>query len=119
MAYHNGMNFTTRDSDNDLSSRNCTLAYGLDKPIGGWWYRSCWANGIAPNIVYISNYKREGYLNNQWHVLSFIEIKIRPHTITYLYVIMDQSAMKKFNIIAVYDYNYICYNCNYDITHAL
>ena len=79
MAYHNGMNFTTKDNDNDLSSRNCALAYDLDKPICGWWYRSCWANGIAPNIVYISNYKREMYLNDHWHVLSFIEIKIRPH----------------------------------------
>ena len=79
MAYHNGMNFTAKDNDNDLSSNNnCALAYGLDEPIGGWWYRSCWPSGIAPNILYNSSRWDGVYLNNQWHALPFIEIKIRP-----------------------------------------
>ena len=78
MATHNGMYFTTKDSDNDLHPGNCALVSSLDKPIGGWWYRRCWVNGIAPN------YRKGGkvgdaYINNQWHDLSFIEIKIRPH----------------------------------------
>ena len=78
MAIHNGMNFTTKDSDNNVyrTGSNCALAYGPDNPIGGWWYRNCWGNGIAPN------YRTDNdgaYINNQWHVLSFIEIKIRPH----------------------------------------
>ena len=79
MAAHNGMSFTARDSDNDLSSRNCALAYGSDEPIGGWWYRACWNNGIAPNFVNSDNGRTdELYLNNQWQTLSFTEIKIRP-----------------------------------------
>ena len=79
MAVHNGMYFTTKDSDNDLFHINCALGYGPDKPIGGWWYRSCWLKGIAPNFVYSNQHKDEMYLNNRWHTLSLIEIKIRPH----------------------------------------
>ena len=77
MATHNGMYFSAKDNDNDLFSHNCALLYGLDKPIGGWWYRRCWVNGMAPNVVY--NYRDGMYLNNQWHTLPLIEIKIRPH----------------------------------------
>ena len=29
MAYHNGMNFSDKDRDNDLSDTNCALLYGL------------------------------------------------------------------------------------------
>jgi len=38
--YHNGMRFTTKNSDNDLlSSGNCVPGRN-----GGWWYNSChWA----------------------------------------------------------------------------
>ena len=76
MAYSNGMNFTTKDSDNDQhSSANCTLLNGPTQPLGGWWYRSCWR--IAPNIIY--NRIDGIYLNNKWHALPFIEMKIRPH----------------------------------------
>ena len=42
MAIHNGMYFTTKDSDNDLrDSNNCALLYGPTKPSGGciiWSY---------------------------------------------------------------------------------
>jgi len=77
MAYHNGMNFTTKDNDNDLSGANCALLYGPTLPIGGWWFKSCWSDAIAPNIIY--NDKYGIYLNNKWHTLPFIEMKIRPH----------------------------------------
>ena len=72
MAYHNGMYFTTRDSDNDLWSHNCAQGNGLG---GGWWYNSC--IDIQPNAVY--NYHRGVFLNARWHSLIFIEMKIRPH----------------------------------------
>ena len=76
MAYHNGMNFTTKDNDNDpLGGSNCALLYGPTKPSGGRWFNSCWH--LDPNNFYKHN---EGiYLNNQWHPLPFIEMKIRPH----------------------------------------
>ena len=63
-----GMKFSSRDRDNDLSSINCALS------IGGWWYRSCGVvrlNNDYNDIITI-------YLNDQWHALPFIEIKIRP-----------------------------------------
>ena len=75
MANNNGMNFTTKDNDNDKYGGNCALFYGLKKPIGGWWYKSC--SHIAPNIIY--NHMHGMYLNGQWHTLPYIEIKLRPH----------------------------------------
>ena len=75
MAHHNGMYFTTKDNDNDKSGGNCALNIGLQEPIGGWWYYSCWE--IAPNIIYNHTYGM--YLNSQLHTLPYIEIKLRPH----------------------------------------
>ena len=73
IAYHNGMNFTTRDSDNDQhSSINCAQIHG---PGGGWWYNQCMQ--IQPNVKYKgTNGVR---LNRDWLVFHFIEMKIRPH----------------------------------------
>ena len=64
----NGMKFTTRDRDNDKYGYNCA-----DSSHGGWWYNSC--AHIYPNRQY-NRYSI--HLNNQWHYLPFIEIKIRP-----------------------------------------
>ena len=72
MARHNGMYFTTKDSDNDQWGRNCALWSG---PGGGWWYINC-AN-IQPNILYKGTHGI--VLNGRWHTLPFIEMKIRPH----------------------------------------
>nr|XP_022299375.1 ryncolin-1-like isoform X2 [Crassostrea virginica] len=35
-SYHNGMMFTTKDSDNDKSDGNCAAKYG-----NGWWFNAC------------------------------------------------------------------------------
>ena len=76
MATHNGMYFTTKDSDNDKWSRNCaTDLYSHNIPSGGWWYNSC--RHIQANSLY--NHKNAIYLNNKWHHLPFIEMKIRSH----------------------------------------
>ena len=73
MAYHNDMNFTTKDSDNNQhGSINCAQVNG---PGGGWWYKSC--RTIQPNVVY--NNRLGVVLNGKWHPLPFIEMKIRPH----------------------------------------
>ena len=77
MAVHNGMNFTTKDTDKDKSGGNCALLYGLKTPIGGWWYNHCWNDDIAPNIIY--DHKHGILFNSQLHTLPFIEIKIKPH----------------------------------------
>ena len=75
MAYHNGMYFSTKDSDNDQSLGSCVLQWGPSVPCGGWWFNACWH--VIPNIL-----KGHGaiYLNNQFVYLAFTytEIKIRP-----------------------------------------
>ena len=73
MAYHNGMNFTTRDNYNDQWSKNCAIHDG--QPAEGWWHKYC--IHIRPNVVY--NDKYGAYLNNKWHTLSYTGMKIRPH----------------------------------------
>ena len=77
MAYHNDMNFTTRDSDNDQwSGGNCAIDhFGSKQPTGGWWYKAC--EQIHPNVLY--NYKFGVILNRNWLAFPFIEMKIRPH----------------------------------------
>ena len=75
MAYHNGMYFTTKDSDNDPWGRNCAVDNWSKTPTGGWWYKQC--DHIHPNVLY--NYKHGVALNGNWFPLPFIEIKIRPH----------------------------------------
>ena len=58
---HNGMKFTTPDSDNDKWNGNCAVA---DK--SGWWYSTCYRINInrQPPVVYSS--------------VLFSEMKIRP-----------------------------------------
>ena len=36
LAYHNGMQFSTKDRDNDQHGNNCATQYR-----GAWWYNSC------------------------------------------------------------------------------
>ena len=74
MVLHNGMNFTTKDNDNDRRSNNCALISGPNVPHGGWWYYYCWQ--VNPNNFYKQQWGV--YLNNIWHTLPFVEMKIRP-----------------------------------------
>ena len=67
------MKFTTRDRDNDKFVLNCAVNAANDNA-GGWWYNVC--SNIFLNNQYNNYYSV--YLNNQWHSLPFIEIKIRP-----------------------------------------
>ena len=69
----NTMKFTTRDQDNDLLRGSCAASTN-----GGWWYNKC--GHIYPNSQY--NNKHAIHLNDQWHSLPFIEMKIRPKNCT-------------------------------------
>ncbi|XP_071098382.1 techylectin-5A-like [Haliotis cracherodii] len=56
---HNGLQFSTYDSDNDKSSRNCAQMYK-----GGWWYHRCYdvnINGL---------YGVQGDTGMVWYVLT-------------------------------------------------
>ena len=52
MAYHNGMQFTTIDVDNDLSAVNCA-SY---EKCGGWWYYSCADANLNGRYGTVSSY---------------------------------------------------------------
>ena len=67
MAYHNGMNFTTKDSDNDEWHGNCALWSG---PGGGWWYINC--AYVQPNVQYKGIHGI--YLNRKWLTLPFTRL---------------------------------------------
>jgi ficolin len=36
MGIHNGMQFSTKDVEHDISEKNCAQSYK-----GGWWYETC------------------------------------------------------------------------------
>ena len=79
MAVHNGMYFTTKDSDNDLWHNNCAMDNWSSIQSGGWWYKRC--AFLLLNTLYND---RHGFVpNRRWHSLPFTEIKIRPNNCTH------------------------------------
>ena len=62
----NGMKFSSRDRDNDLSSGNCAHYRG------GWWYNNCGAVHVHDDDATII------IINREWHAPELLEIKIRP-----------------------------------------
>ena len=75
MAYHNGMNFTNKDQDNDKWSKNCAIENWSKTATGGWWYKYC--AYVQLNTLY--KHESAIHLNSKWHTLHFTEMKIRPH----------------------------------------
>ena len=70
----NGVNFTTKDRDNDeWSGGNCAVNEwpGITY---GWWYRIC--AYIRLNGPY--KHSHTIHLNGKWYALPFVEMKIRP-----------------------------------------
>ena len=72
-AYNNGANFTTKDNDNDLWSKNCAVS-DAGGNAGGWWYKAC-------SSMFLNHQYRNQYgivLNGKWISLKFVEMKIKP-----------------------------------------
>ena len=78
MAFHNGMQFSTYDQDNDKRNSNC--AYGVQ---GAWWYNSCYhanLNGPHNPPSWLGVGKRWAKIkmySGIWQELSSVEMKIR------------------------------------------
>ena len=77
MSHINGMKFTTKDQDNDQSSRNCAVSYN-----GAWWYKSCHSANL--NGLYLSGTHTtyaDGVEWTHWmgyyYSLKFTEMKTR------------------------------------------
>uniref|UniRef100_A0A669C123 Tenascin N n=1 Tax=Oreochromis niloticus TaxID=8128 RepID=A0A669C123_ORENI len=75
MTYHQGLPWTTIDSDNDLALTNCALSHR-----GAWWYKNCHlANlngkwGETRHSMGVNWEPWKGHLTS----LDFTEMKIRP-----------------------------------------
>ncbi|XP_059154492.1 fibroleukin-like isoform X2 [Physella acuta] len=74
-SYHNGMKFTTIDTDNDVwSDGNCAVDWR-----GGWWYGACydvnvngeWASRVADKGIHWVTITRSS------DSLDFVEMKLR------------------------------------------
>ena len=79
-SYHNGMAFSTKDQDNDLSRRTRSCA---QKFKGGWWFKNCFSaflNGFYYNGSHPNSLGR--VLWYDWKGVSYsakrAEMKIKP-----------------------------------------
>ena len=76
LAFHNGMFFTTKDSDNDKWSKNCASSWK-----GAWWYKDCYNSNLNALYLY-SKSSAQGMAWTKWknNYFSFkrSEMKIRP-----------------------------------------
>ena len=81
MAYSNGMQFSTYNSDNDKNSGNCSF-----EDQGTWWYKSCYnanLNGphTTPSLPGVSQtYARLLWYNGaSGYYVPSVEMKLRPN----------------------------------------
>jgi ficolin len=77
LDYHNQMQFTTKDSDNDVDdSGNCAVSWK-----GSWWYKNCHHSNL--NGLYLGAGQRDS-TGIQWsgwqsYVMKKTDMKIRPN----------------------------------------
>ena len=79
LTWHNGLQFSTKDRDNDQYSGNCASSSSWR---GAWWYNSCansnlngmYRSGVSgtPGVTWYH------FLNN-WVSLKFAQMKLRFH----------------------------------------
>ncbi|XP_046861380.1 ryncolin-1-like [Xenia sp. Carnegie-2017] len=76
LSYHNGMAFTTKDSDNDKHGGNCAIGHW-----GAWWYNGCHSSNLNGHY-YRSNQSNFNGVNwrhwKEYESLKFTEMKIKP-----------------------------------------
>ena len=76
LTYHNRMQFTTKDRDNDPSLNQCAVIHK-----GAWWYNNCVysnLNALYPGSGQGSYTMMTWYhLSNRYDTVTFSEMKIR------------------------------------------
>ncbi|XP_028391563.1 fibrinogen C domain-containing protein 1-B-like [Dendronephthya gigantea] len=81
LAYHNQMQFTTKDSDNDFwTGVNCATSHK-----GAWWYKACRQSNLNGQYLGAGRSSRTGINWIHWkssHSLKKVEMKIRPSQLT-------------------------------------
>ncbi len=74
-GYHDGMKFSTRDKDNDLSNTDCTN-YNSDN--AAWWFKSCYRIYLtAPPTI-----GGRTFTTSHDPVYTYAEMKVRPLSCT-------------------------------------
>jgi ficolin len=77
LDYHNQMQFSTKDSDNDVNGgANCAVSWK-----GSWWYKNCHHSNL--NGLYLGAGQTDS-TGMKWHgwqsyVMKKTEMKIRPN----------------------------------------
>ena len=77
LAYHNRMQFTTKDNDNDAKVRgNCATKWK-----GAWWYNNCHFSNLNGLYLGAGRSSSTGIQWQHWHHYSLkkTEMKIRPN----------------------------------------
>jgi len=78
LAYHNGMQFTTKDRDNDACSCDCAVMRH-----GAWWYNGCQYSNLngkyrhTPHNNFITGINWY-HFKNKYSVFKRSEMKVRP-----------------------------------------
>ncbi|XP_046861535.1 ryncolin-4-like [Xenia sp. Carnegie-2017] len=78
LSRHNGMAFTTKDSDNDKKNGgNCAIHHS-----GAWWYNACHESNLNGHYYSGAYSSWTGvnwyYWKNNYESLKFTEMKIKP-----------------------------------------
>ena len=78
LSYHNGMQFSTKDRDNDAHGSNCAVIY-----YGAWWFHSCHYSNLNGKYRHTPHNNFPSAINwyhfkNKHSVLKRSEMKVRP-----------------------------------------
>jgi len=73
LTYHNGLKFSTKNQDNDLSVLNCAADKNLK---GAWWYGDCRTSNL--NGVYRNGADDGTMVWGGIRPIKRVEMKIRP-----------------------------------------
>lgn len=79
LYYHNGMQFSTRDRDNDKKDTYCAQSY-----MGAWWYNACLYSGLNGKYGETNEKKGSGIYWYHWKktyddYAKFSEMKFKEH----------------------------------------